>query len=75
MANLAIARQRLLVYREVLPQDQRQEVDQMLQEVEQLEAQLRQEGTQTVSSAERARQGNTVTHWWNRINSWFRRHL
>ena len=75
MANLAVARQRLLVYREVLPQDQRQEVDQMLQEVEQLEAQLRQEGTQTVSSAERARQGNTVTHWWDRINSWFRRHL
>ncbi len=47
LANLAVARQRLLVYREVLPQDQRQEVEQMLQEVEQLEAQLRQEGTQT----------------------------
>ena len=75
LANLAIARQRLMVYREVLPQDQRQEVDQMLQEVEQLEGQLRQEGTQTVSSADRTRQGNTVTHWWNRINSWFRRHL
>ena len=75
LANLAIARQRLMVYREVLPQDQRQEVDQMLQEVEQLEGQLRQEGTQTVSNADRARQGNTVTHWWNRINSWFRRHL
>ena len=75
LANLAIARQRLMVYREVLPQDQRQEVDQMLQEVEQLEGQLRQEGTQTVSNADRARQGNVVTQWWNRINSWFRRHL
>ena len=75
LANLAVARQRLLVYREVLPQDQRQEVEQMLQEVEQLEAQLRQEGTQTASSADRARQGNIVTLWWNRVNSWFRRHL
>ena len=77
IVNLAIARQRLTVYRDVLPQDQRQEVDQMLQEVEQLEGQLRQEGTgtQTVSSADRTRQGNIVTQWWNRINSWFRRHL
>ena len=40
-----------------LPQDQRQEVDQMLQEIDQLEAQLRQEGTQPATRDERARQG------------------
>ena len=57
LANLAVARQRLRVYREMLPQDQRQEVDQMLQEIEQLEAQLRQEGTGTATRDERARQG------------------
>ena len=47
----------------------------MLQEIEQLEGQLRQEGTQAVSRAERARQGSTLTHWWDRINSWFQRHF
>ena len=75
IVNLAEARQRLLVYRQVLSQDQRQEVDQMLSEVEQLEAQLRQEGNRQVSRAERSRQGHTVTSWWDKINSWFRRHL
>ena len=59
LVNLAVARQRLRVYREVLSQDQRQEVDQMLREVDQLEAQLRQEGTRPASRAERARQGST----------------
>ena len=58
LVNLAVARQRLRVYREVLSQDQRQEVDQMLREVDQLEAQLRQEGTQQATRAERARQGS-----------------
>jgi YfdX protein len=76
LANLAAARQRLRIYREILPQDQRQEVDQMLQEIDQLEAQLRQEGTgTTVTREERARQGRQVTHWWDRINSWFKRHF
>ena len=75
LTNLAAARQRLRVYREIAPQDQRQAVDQMLQEIDQLEAQLRQEGTQTASREERAQQGRQVTHWWDRINSWFKRHF
>ncbi len=75
LANLADARQRLRVYREILPQEQRQEVDQMLQEIDQLEAQLRQEGTRAATREERTRQGKTVTGWWDRINSWFKRHF
>src|SRR5512135_256935 len=39
LVNLEVARQQLRVYRELLSQDQRQEVDQMLREVEQLEGQ------------------------------------
>ena len=69
LVNLEVARLRLRVYRELLSQDQRQEVDQMLREVDQLEDQLRQEGTQPISRAERARQGHTVTQWWDRGNS------
>jgi len=75
LVNLATARQRLRAYREVLSQDERQEVEQMLREIDQLEAQLRQEGSRAVSHAERAHQGNTLTQWWDRINGWFRRHL
>ena len=75
LANLADARQRLRVYREILPQEQRQEVDQMLQEIDQLEAQLRQEGTRAATREERASQGKTVTGWWDRINGWFKRHF
>ncbi len=75
LVNLALARVRLQLYRGVLSQDQRQEVDQMLQEINQLEAQLRQETTQPATRAERARQGSTVTSWWDKINGWFRRHL
>jgi len=75
LVNLATARQRLQAYREVLSQDERQKVDQMLREIDQLEAQLRQEGGRTVGQAERAHQGNTLTQWWDRINGWFRRHL
>ena len=69
LVNLEVARLRLRVYRELLSQDQRREVDQMLREVDQLEGQLRQEGTQPISRAERARQGHTVTQWWDRVNS------
>jgi hypothetical protein len=47
----------------------------MLREVEQLEGQLRQEKTQPASRTERARQGNVVTQWWDRVNRWLRRHL
>jgi hypothetical protein len=43
--------------------------------VEELEGQLRQEGNQQVTQAVRTSQGKKVTHWWDRINSWFRRHL
>ena len=75
LVNLATARQRLRAYRVVLSQDERQEVDQMLREIDQLEAQLRQEGGRTVGQAERAHQGNTLTQWWDRINGWFHRHL
>ncbi|MDB5351476.1 MAG: YfdX protein [Planctomycetota bacterium] len=74
LANLALARERLRVYRELLSQDQRKEVDQMLREIEQLEGELRQEATRPATRADRAQQNRQTTHWWNRINSWFRRH-
>jgi len=75
MVNLQTARQRLLLYREVLAPDQRQEVDKMLREQEQLEAQLRQEtAARPASHADRTRHTHTVTHWWDRVNGWFRRH-
>ena len=50
----------------------------MLGEVDQLEAELRQEGNQgnqQVAQSERSRQSGRVTHWWDRINSWFKRHF
>jgi hypothetical protein len=75
LINLADARRRLATYREILPADQRKEVDQMLAEVEELEGQLRQEGNQQVSQSTRTSQSKRVTHWWDRVNSWFRRHL
>jgi flagellin-specific chaperone FliS len=74
-ANLAVARQRLEVYRQVLPEDRRQEISQLLTEVGQLERQLQHEGNQPASSAERSRQRNTATGWWDRLNGWFKRHL
>jgi len=74
-ANLAAARDWLEVYRQVLPENRRQDVTQMMNEVNQLEGQLRQEATRPVSGAERSRQGKTVSGWWDRLNSWFRRHL
>jgi hypothetical protein len=74
--NLTMARQRLRIYREVAPQERRQDVDQMLREVEQLEAQLHQEtAQQPASRSERERQGNAVTRWWEQINGWFKKHL
>lgn len=77
IVNLSEARQRLNVYRAVLPQDQRQDVDQMLSEVDQLENQLRQEvnNQTTTTTTERSRQGGLLTSWWDRINGWFRRHF
>ena len=70
-----MARQRLKLYRELLPDDQRKEVDQMMAEVGQLDARLRQEATQPAGGAERARQGHSATGWWERVNGWFKKHL
>jgi len=72
-ANLEIARQRLKIYREVLPEDRRQEVDQLMGEVTQLETKLRQEGTRSASRAEQTSRGNAVARWWDQVNDWFRR--
>jgi len=72
-ANLSIARSRLEVYRQVLPEDQRQDVTQMLSEVNQLESQLRKGANQPTDRAERTRQGNVVTQWWDQVNDWFKR--
>jgi flagellin-specific chaperone FliS len=75
LVNLEVARERLRLYREVLSQDEGNEVDQMLREVEQLEGQLRGESpTRTATRGERARQGNLVTSWWDKVNGWFKRH-
>jgi hypothetical protein len=74
--NLDVVRQRLRLYREVAPQERRADVDQMLKDAERLETQLRQEtAQQPANHAERARQGNTVTQWWEQVNRWFRRHF
>ncbi|WP_406694859.1 YfdX family protein [Singulisphaera sp. Ch08] len=75
MANMSIAHKRLQLYREVLAKDQRKDVDEMLREVEQMENQLRQERTHPTSSAERIRQSQTATHWWDKVNTWFHHHL
>jgi hypothetical protein len=72
--NLNEARQRLRVYREVVPQERRSDVDQLLKEADQLEDQLHRETAQNpASTAERTRQGNSVTRWWEKINGWFKR--
>jgi flagellin-specific chaperone FliS len=74
-ANLNIARRQLEVYRQVLPEDQRKDVTQMLTEVSQLEAILRQEANQAqpASHAERTSQGNSAARWWDQVNSWFKK--
>lgn len=72
-ANLDVARQRLRLYREVAPQGRQADVDRMLKEADQLEAQLRREtAQQPAGRAERSRQGNAVTQWWEQVNRWFR---
>jgi hypothetical protein len=75
LVNLEAAKQRLRIYRELLSQDERKDVDQMLREVDQLEGQLRSEGTHQATRGERARQGHTVTQWWDKVNGWFKRHF
>jgi hypothetical protein len=74
-ANLNIARRQLEVYRQVVPEDQRKDVTQMMTEVSQLEAKLRQESNQTqpASHAERTSQGNSAARWWDQINGWFKK--
>jgi len=74
-ANLAIARQQLEIYRQSLPEDRRKDVTQMLAEVGQLERQLHQEGNRPPNQAERSRQSNAATEWWDRLNGWFKRHF
>jgi YfdX protein len=74
-ANLAVARQRLEIYRQVLPEAKRGEISQMLTEVGDLERQLQHENKQLDSTAERSRQGGFVTQWWDRLNGWIKRQL
>lgn len=78
--NLQIARQQLEIYRQLLPEGQRQDVTKMMTEVGQLDAKLRQEAAQPQNPTaiksnepERTKHGNTVTRWWEEINSWFRK--
>jgi len=74
-ANLAIARQQLEIYRQVLPEDKREDVGRMMSEIGQLERQLQQEGKQAANTAEKTRQGKSVTGWWDRLNGWMKRHF
>lgn len=74
--NLNVARQRLRIYREVAPQERRGDVDRMLKEADELDGQLHRESAQApASGAERTRQGNAVTRWWDQINGWFKTHF
>jgi len=71
--NLGIARQQLEIYRQVIPENRRQDVSQLMAEVNRLDTQLRQETNQSASHADRARQGNVVTRWWDQVNGWFKK--
>jgi hypothetical protein len=73
-ANLRVARQALRLYREVASKERQQDVDNMLKEVDQLEGKLGKETAQKpATQSERTQQGQATTHWWERINDWFRR--
>lgn len=79
-ANLNVARQQLEIYRQLLPEGQRQDVTQMMTEVGELDAKLRKEPAPSATSAagsanqaERTRQGNAVTRWWEQVNGWFKK--
>jgi len=74
-ANLSLARQRLEIYRQVLPEARRQDVTQMMTEVGQLERQLQNESKPAAGGAERSSQGGTVTRWWEQLNGWIKRKL
>lgn len=74
--NLNVARQRLRIYRELAPKERQKDLDQMLKEADQLETQLGHETAQNpASQADRTRQGNSVTRWWEQMNNWFKKHL
>ncbi len=74
--NLSEARQRLRLYRAVAPKERQADIDRMLKEAEQLEGQLHKEAAQgPATPAERTRQGNAVTRWWEQVNHWFRKHF
>lgn len=72
-SNLEAARLRLKVYREVLPEDRRSEVDRLMGEVEQLEGKLHRGSTRPASQAERSGWGDMMARWWDQVNDWFRR--
>jgi hypothetical protein len=75
-SNLGAARQRLRIYREIAPKERQADVDRMLKEADELEGHLHKETTQNpASQADRARQGSTVTRWWEQINGWFKKHF
>ena len=78
--NLSIARQQLEMYRQLLPDGQRQDVTQMMKEVGDLDAKLRQDSTGATKQSnnrsqetDRASQGRDVTKWWEQINGWFKK--
>jgi flagellin-specific chaperone FliS len=72
-ANLVVARQQLEIYRQVLPESQRQEVSQLMSEVKLLEGKLHQEPGKPASPNERVHQGNSMARWWDQLNGWFKR--
>jgi hypothetical protein len=75
-SNLVAARQRLRIYREIAPKERQADVDRMLKEAGELEGQLHKETAQNpASQSDRARQGSTVTRWWEQINGWFKKHF
>lgn len=79
-ANLNVARQQLEIYRQLLPEGQREDVTQMMTEVGELDAKLRKEpsasagvGGNQAKKAERTSQGTAVIRWWEQINGWFKK--
>lgn len=79
-ANLNVARQQLEIYRQLLPEGQREDVTHMMTEVGELDAKLRKEPSASAGAAgnqakkaERTSQGNAVTRWWEQINGWFKK--
>ena len=72
-ANLSVARQQLEIYRQVSPEDRRIDVNQMMAEVNKLDAQLRHEASQPGGHSQRSEQGGVMTRWWDQLNGWFKK--